>query len=664
VERSPIFDAEFYEAQSRMKFSTRRAAVSHFLATGMAARLSISPFFQNEWYSHFSGAPTVDAFEFFFFGLGDSLGTTAPNFDARVYAAECLSSGRPAPSTSREALERFLLAATEASILPVHPLCVGTPTLFQARNRALEAAAHNAVREHAVRSRLSPTADIDTDNADEPELEESSVALVSIVLPVRDRAAVVATAIRSVLAQTHQAWELIIVDDGSTDTTADVVRTFAEEEPRIRLISQHQRGVCAARNAGLYDAAGTYVAFIDSDNAWTRQILARSVRALDATDAVAVHSAVQLIDEHGRSQYLAFAGDHSDLLDGGNFVDLNTLVSRRDALMQIDGFDESLRRWVDYDLAIRLFEVGRPLYLNFIGVAYSENTDMGRISTTEAPGWEQVVLSKYCLNWDTVTAGLAARRHDLVSIVMLTYADWLMTLNAVRAVLARSGSIPIEIIIIDNGSPDLVGEILALGLLGDPRVSLVPLMRNTNFALGSNLGFAQTSGSRVVFLNNDTLVHEGWLDPLIDTLAAHNAIGAVQPLVVDGDATVDNAGLVLTAPNYLPISRTDRGSGSASIDSFSGIAVLFRAADFAEFHGFDPLFSNGLEDVDLALRMKEKTGVTFAVATESVVTHLGVFSPGRFDAMGSNERIFATRWYDKLAQETRPDQPPISLGQN
>jgi GT2 family glycosyltransferase len=159
-------------------------------------------------------------------------------------------------------------------------------------------------------------------------------------------------------------------------------------------------------------------------------------------------------------------------------------------------------------------------------------------------------------------------------------------------------------------------------------------------------------------------VHDGWLDPLVDALAAQHSVGAAQSLIVDSDATVGNAGLILAAPDFLPIARTDHGSGSADIDAFSGIAVMFRAQDFAEFHGFDVLFSNGLEDVDLALRMKEKTGVSFTVCTESVVTHLGIFSPGRFNAMGTNERIFATRWHDKLANATRPDQPPISLGQN
>jgi glycosyltransferase involved in cell wall biosynthesis len=663
VARSPIFDKAFYEAQARTTFPKRRAAVAHFLATGMAAGLSISPFFQNEWYCHFSGTPKIDAFDRFFFGTEETLDTTAPIFDARVYASQRLASGRPAPATSRGALEHFLRNATESSILPVHSSSAGAPTMGEARDRALQTAAHNTLREHVLRSRLSPTADMDPVGADDLGPVEAATDLVTIVLPVRNRAHVVATAIRSVLAQTHQAWNLIVVDDGSTDATAAVVREFASQEPRIRLINQPQRGVCAARNAGLYEATGAYVAFIDSDNAWTPRILQRSVRALNETGAVAVYSAVKLIDEHGGSQYLAFVGDHADLLDGGNFVDLNTLVSRRDALLQIEGFDENLRRWVDYDLAIRLFEIGHPLFLNFVGVAYSESTDTGRISTTEAPGWEQVVLSKYWLDWDAVTAGLSSRRTDLVSVVIVTYADWLMTLNAVRAVLDLSGNIPIEIVVIDNGSPDIVGEILATGLLGDPRVTLIPWMRNTNFALGSNLGFARTSGSRVVFLNNDTLVHDGWLAPLVDALAKVDGAGAVQPLIVDRDDIVENAGLVMTAPTYLPVAQTDYRTGSPRPESFSGVAVMFRAVDFAEFHGFDPLFSNGFEDADLALRMTEVKRSSFEVAPDSVVTHLRVFSPGRFAATAGNEAIFASRWRDKLSLGRPPEQPPISLGQ-
>src|SRR5215831_13870333 len=87
----------------------------------------------------------------------------------------------------------------------------------------------------------------------------------SVIIPTYNRATCVGRAIESVLRQTFQDYELIVVDDGSTDKTAEVVRQYGE---RIVFVSQPNRGVSAARNAGVSRAAGDWVAFLDSDDEW------------------------------------------------------------------------------------------------------------------------------------------------------------------------------------------------------------------------------------------------------------------------------------------------------------------------------------------------------------------------------------------------------------
>lgn len=88
--------------------------------------------------------------------------------------------------------------------------------------------------------------------------------LVSVIMPCYNAARFIADAITSVLGQTEASWELIVIDDGSTDGSADVVRRFAD--PRIRLITQANAGVSAARNAGLAGSRGEFVAFLDADD--------------------------------------------------------------------------------------------------------------------------------------------------------------------------------------------------------------------------------------------------------------------------------------------------------------------------------------------------------------------------------------------------------------
>src|SRR5271165_4480269 len=101
---------------------------------------------------------------------------------------------------------------------------------------------------------------------------------VSVIIPTFNRASTIGKAIASVVSQTFQDFELIVIDDGSTDETADVLLSFANT---IRLIRQENRGVSAARNAGIRAARGRWIAFLDSDDEWHRDKLALQVACLD-----------------------------------------------------------------------------------------------------------------------------------------------------------------------------------------------------------------------------------------------------------------------------------------------------------------------------------------------------------------------------------------------
>ena len=105
------------------------------------------------------------------------------------------------------------------------------------------------------------------------------VASVSIVLPTYNRRDVLDRALTSVRDQTHDDWELIVVDDGSTDATSSL---FTDRDPRIRYVPQDNAGVYAARNHGLSLALGRYVTFLDSDDEWLPHYLELTTAFLDA----------------------------------------------------------------------------------------------------------------------------------------------------------------------------------------------------------------------------------------------------------------------------------------------------------------------------------------------------------------------------------------------
>jgi len=124
------------------------------------------------------------------------------------------------------------------------------------------------------------------------------VPKVSVIMPAYNAERYIRAAIESVLAQTYSDWELIVVDDGSTDKTADIVSSF--RDPRILFVSQPNRGEGAARNVGLANVSGEYVAFLDADDLYLPNALASNARCLDiAPEIVVVYADGYYCDDGG-----------------------------------------------------------------------------------------------------------------------------------------------------------------------------------------------------------------------------------------------------------------------------------------------------------------------------------------------------------------------------
>lgn len=120
-------------------------------------------------------------------------------------------------------------------------------------------------------------------------------ASVSVILPVYNRRNVIEECLRSVLAQSYADFEVLVIDDGSTDQTPEVCRRLAAEDPRIRLITGHHTGVSAARNQGLETASGEYLFFLDSDDCIHPLLLEELVCGLKATGAAIAGTGLVLI---------------------------------------------------------------------------------------------------------------------------------------------------------------------------------------------------------------------------------------------------------------------------------------------------------------------------------------------------------------------------------
>ena len=182
---------------------------------------------------------------------------------------------------------------------------------------------------------------------------------VSIVMPAFNVEAYVADAIRSALAQTYTDFELVVVDDGSKDGTADVVRGLAREDRRVHLVQQANRGLAGARNAALRAARGEFFALLDSDDLWEPEFLAEQMAIMQARPDVDIVT--------GNGWYLGgakhgqLARPHPDprpdpelaSIIGDEWSVFIMSVVRRHVYTTIGPFDEDMRSNEDYDFWLR-----------------------------------------------------------------------------------------------------------------------------------------------------------------------------------------------------------------------------------------------------------------------------------------------------------------------
>lgn len=189
--------------------------------------------------------------------------------------------------------------------------------------------------------------------------KEKSVPFVSVIIPTYNRARLLGRAIQSILNQTYPNFEIIVVDDCSTDKTENVVRSFRDE--RIRYIRQEKNtGAVVARNRGIKAAIGEHIAFQDSDDEWLPEKLEKQMKAFEIgpLDLGVVYTSYWRIDR-GRGVYWppsylkqTYGRIHDALLEN-NFIDTPTAVVRKECFEKV-GLFENLPRLQEWDLWLRI----------------------------------------------------------------------------------------------------------------------------------------------------------------------------------------------------------------------------------------------------------------------------------------------------------------------
>ncbi|MFC8751039.1 glycosyltransferase [Pseudomonas oryzihabitans] len=229
--------------------------------------------------------------------------------------------------------------------------------------------------------------------------EEESLGLISVVMPAFNREATIYASISSVINQTYKNWELIIVDDGSEDETVEIVKKVVEENQDLSIVliqNEKNVGVSAARNLALSKCSGKFVAYLDSDNDWHHDYLkimvgyiSHSTRRKSAYSAQDIYQV--LYTQGGTEKDLVWVrgGEFNpELIENRNYIDLNCFVHLRELYEQYGGFNENLRRLVDWELIWRFSLASPPAFVParisnyYIGLADNQITKIESFSNS------------------------------------------------------------------------------------------------------------------------------------------------------------------------------------------------------------------------------------------------------------------------------------------
>src|SRR5215469_2241485 len=229
----------------------------------------------------------------------------------------------------------------------------------------------------------------ETRSVTQEDLVTGDESLVSVVIPVYNRARLIGRAIGSVLAQTYQNFEIVVVDDASTDDLSGALSEISYSRLR-RVAHPRNRGAAAARNTGVAAAVGEYVAFLDSDDIWYPQKLAAQVAAMrgqppDIAGTVCAYDCIRTGRPPRRvvPSWTPLTFARSQLL-GCTCGPGTTLLCRRDVFAEIGPYDEELRRLEDWDWLLRLAEGGYHLLRSSAALAWVEVGGAGARRDIEA----------------------------------------------------------------------------------------------------------------------------------------------------------------------------------------------------------------------------------------------------------------------------------------
>jgi GT2 family glycosyltransferase/DNA-binding SARP family transcriptional activator len=494
--------------------------------------------------------------------------------------------------------------------------------------------------------------------------------LVSVILPTYNRPDRLQKAIQSVISQTYQDFEIIVVNDGTVDVS-EVVAPLNKDGRITTIRHDRNRGLAAARNTGLRAAKGTYIAYLDDDDTYLPDHLETLVTALQSGEHKVVYTDAWRIHEARQGDAYVVTGRDMPYSKDFNCIDLLVynyfpvlcVMHEKACLEQVGVFDESLFAHEDWDLWIRMATLYPFFHIKKTTAAFTWRRDGSSMTSSTSDTYRrttEIIYRKYRPYAERIAGVLAAQQKKVdqlreeaqakpfdCSIIIPVWNNLALTTQCLTALAEVTQGVSYEVIVVDNHSTDGTPAFLA-ELGGD--VKVITNDENLGFAKACNQGAQAAKGEYLVFLNNDTIPFAGWLSALVDEVKTHSDVAVVGSKLLYEDRTVQHAGVAFSREFLMPYHMYPGVPANAhcvsrrrELQCVTAACMLVRRQVFAQVGGFDEGFQNGFEDVDLCLKIGEKKW-KIVYQPHSTLIHLESRTPGRKAHDEENTIRFRARW--------------------
>ena len=340
-------------------------------------------------------------------------------------------------------------------------------------------------------------------------LNSDNDSLVSVIMPVYNREDLILDAVYSVLNQTYSNFELIIIDDCSTDSSVEKVSNIGDERIKI-ILNDENLGVSKSRNIGLKASKGEYIMYLDSDNDWDSRYMSSMVGAFKLLpDADALYSGQYLYEDNKENIVsLRFMPFNKSLLINRNYIDLNSFCHKRVLFDNYGGFDEDLIKLVDWDLILKYSLHGTIYSVPVVLSNYYFNLS-DTLTNTIFEDLSGIVLEKYYDRLNEKNQTLDFTLNKGVSIIIPTNGSLEELKLCVKSIFDLDDYEKIEIIIVDNNSSKEVKNYLKY-LKREFNIKLVINDENYGITHAINQGiYVSNKKNDILIVNYDSFFEKG-----------------------------------------------------------------------------------------------------------------------------------------------------------